>query len=49
MKKIVLVILIAIKLAYPNIIDMSEVVDYQATETGLLLEFSDGTGYYWEK
>lgn len=29
-------------------IDMNDVIGYYATETGILLELSDGTGYYLE-
>lgn len=30
-------------------INMNDVVDFEATETGLMLHFSDGTGYWWER
>lgn len=32
-----------------NCINMNDVVDFEATDSGLLLHFSDGTGYWWEK
>ena len=32
-----------------NYIDMEQVTNFTATETGLQLYFEDGTGYYWEK
>ena len=32
-----------------NYINMETVVDFDATETGLMLYTSDGSGYYWEK
>lgn len=32
-----------------NTVDMSKVTEFEATETGFLLHFEDGTGYYWEK
>lgn len=31
-----------------NYIDMSQVISYEATETGIQLHFMDGTGYYLE-
>lgn len=30
-------------------INMNDVTDFEATETGLMLYTSDGSGYYWEK
>ena len=30
-------------------INMNDVVDFAATDSGLMLHFSDGTGYYWER
>lgn len=30
-------------------INMNDVVDFEATDAGLMLHFSDGTGYYWER
>ena len=30
-------------------INMNDVVDFEATDSGLMLHFSDGTGYYWER
>ena len=30
-------------------VNMNDVVDFEATETGLMLHFSDGTGYWWER
>lgn len=32
-----------------DVVDMTEVTGYEVTETGLLLHFEDGTGYYLEK
>ena len=32
-----------------NYINMESVVDFKATETGLMLYTSDGSGYYWER
>lgn len=32
-----------------NYIDMREVSDFSATETGLQLYLEDGNGYYWER
>lgn len=32
-----------------NYLNMETVVDYAATETGLMLYTSDGSGYYWER
>ena len=32
---------------YNNYINMREVVDFEATETGIMLYTSDGSGYYW--
>ena len=34
---------------YNNYVNMNDVVDFEATETGLMLHFSDGTGYWWER
>lgn len=33
----------------PCYVDMNAVVSYDVTETGILLHFEDGTGYYLEK
>lgn len=30
-----------------NIVNMSEVVDFEVTDTGLYLYLEDGNGYYW--
>lgn len=30
-------------------INMNQVVDYEATDSGLLLHTTDGNGYYWER
>lgn len=30
-------------------INMNDIVDFEATETGLMLYTSDGNGYYWER
>ncbi len=30
-----------------NYIDMRKVVDFEATETGIILYTNDGSGYYW--
>lgn len=32
-----------------NYINMESVVDFDATETGLMLYTSDGSGYYWKR
>ena len=32
-----------------NYLNMNGVVDFKATETGLMLYTSDGSGYYWER
>ena len=32
-----------------NYLNMETVVDFDATETGLTLYTSDGSGYYWER
>lgn len=32
---------------FNNYIDMRKVVDFEATETGIVLYTSDGSGYYW--
>ena len=34
---------------YNNYVDMREVVNFEATETGLSLYLEDGSGYYWER
>ena len=34
---------------YNNYVNMNDVVDFEATDAGLMLHFSDGTGYWWEK
>lgn len=31
---------------FNNYVDMREVVDFEATETGIMLYTSDGSGYY---
>ena len=35
--------------AEADYINMNDVVDFEATDAGLMLHFSDGTGYWWEK
>ena len=30
-------------------INMNDVVDFKATDSGLMLYTSDGSGYYWER
>ena len=30
-------------------LDMETIVDFNATETGLMLYTQDGSGYYWER
>lgn len=30
-------------------INMNDVVDFEATDSGLMLHMKDGTGYWWEK
>lgn len=32
-----------------NYLNMENVVDFNATETGLMLYTQDGSGYYWER
>ena len=32
-----------------NYLNMETVVDYAATETGLMLYTANGDGYYWER
>lgn len=32
-----------------NYLNMETVTDFDATETGLMLYTSDGSGYYWER
>lgn len=32
-----------------NFVDMRQVANFEATENGLQLYFSDGSGYYWER
>lgn len=32
-----------------NMIDMSKVTDFSATESGLQIYLEDGSGYYWER
>ena len=34
---------------FNNYVDMREVIDFEATETGLYLYTQDGSGYYWER
>ena len=34
---------------YNNYVNMNDVIGYEATDAGLMLHFSDGTGYWWEK
>ena len=34
---------------HENFIDMREVVDFKATETGLMIYLENGDGYYWER
>lgn len=31
-----------------HIIDMEQVIDFKVNDSGLMLYFNDGTGYYWE-
>lgn len=33
----------------PDYVDMHQVTDFEATETGLMIYTADGTGYYWER
>ena len=35
--------------AETDYINMNDVVDFEATDSGLMLHMKDGTGYYWEK
>lgn len=39
----------AIDYATESIIDMNSVTGYETTETGIMFNFADGTGYYFEK
>lgn len=32
-----------------NYVNMHDVVGYESTDTGIMLHFDDGTGYYLEK
>lgn len=32
-----------------NYLNMESVTDFDATETGLMVYTSDGSGYYWER
>ena len=32
-----------------NMVDMSKIADFSATESGLQLYMFDGSGYYWER
>lgn len=32
-----------------NYLDMSNVIDYQSTDIGLILYTKDGAGWYWER
>ena len=32
-----------------NYINMESVIDFDATETGLMLSTANGDGYYWER
>ena len=34
---------------YNNYVDMREVIDFDATDTGLIIYISDGSSYYWER
>lgn len=34
---------------FNNYIDMREVTDFEATETGLCIYLENGDGYYWER
>ena len=34
---------------YNKYVNMNDVVDFEATDAGLMLHFSDGTGYWWER
>ena len=34
---------------YNNYVNMNDVIGYEATDAGLMLHFSDGTVYWWEK
>ena len=34
---------------YNNYVNMNDVIGYEATDAGLMLHFSDGTGYWWER
>lgn len=32
-----------------NYLNMETIIDFNATETGLMLYTQDGSGYYWER
>ena len=34
---------------YNNYVNMNDVVDFDATDAGLMLHMKDGTGYWWER
>lgn len=34
---------------YNNYVNMNDVVDFKATDSGLMLYTNDGSGYYWER
>lgn len=33
---------------YDNFVDMQQVIDFTATESGLMIYLNDGSSYYWE-
>ena len=35
--------------AEADYINMNDVVDFEATDSGLMLHMIDGTGYWWER
>lgn len=35
--------------AEADYINMNDVVDFEATDSGLMLHMKDGTGYWWER
>lgn len=35
--------------AEADYVNMNDVVDFEATDAGLMLHMKDGTGYWWER
>ena len=34
---------------YNNFVDMRQVIDFTVNDSGLMIYFDDGSGYYWER